>query len=361
MRESSKSEVLVTAPYWRSDIHQAVDLVEEVARIISYDEIPPTMLSQPLPRQNPEPILSLKQEVRRSLIDYGFQEVVTYSLTGLDLLNKLLPRSYSLEPMPLRVANPMTAAQEYLRPNLRANLLVTLSTNRRYEDGGIRLFELGKVYLPRQDDLPNEPEMLCGILSGPRLEESWQGGDELIDFYDAKGVVDGLLSQLGVEASFEEGEDESLHPSKQAAIVVAGSRLGVVGELHSKVSGNFDLSETVYLFEIDLTALLPFTAGHKMYQPIPRFPAIIRDIALVVDAQITHQKILDIIRSFPLVAQVSLFDVYFGEQVPRGKKSIAYRIIFQSLAHTLTDEEADKVQQQILNRLSHELGAALRS
>jgi len=131
---SSKSEVLVTAPYWRSDIHQSVDLTEEVVRTIGYDEIPATMLSQPLPRQNPEPIISLKQEVRHSLIGYGFQEIITYSLTGMEMLNRLLPEPHPLKPMPLRLANPMTADQEYLRPNLRANLLAALSENRKHED-----------------------------------------------------------------------------------------------------------------------------------------------------------------------------------------------------------------------------------
>ena len=358
---ASASEVWVTAPYWRSDIQQAVDLIEEVARIIGYDKIPTTMLGRPLPRQDPEPILSLKQEVRRSLTGYGFQEVITYSLTGLEMLTKLLPEPSPLEPVLLRVANPMTADQEYLRPNLRANLLSALSLNQRHEDGGIRLFELGKVYLPRQNDLPDEPEVLCGILTGPRLEMSWQGGDELLDFFDAKGMVEGLLRRLGVEASFEECADESLHLSKQAAIVIAGNRLGVVGELHPKVAEAFEISGTVYLFEINLTTLLPFTLGYKRFQPVLRFPAIVRDMALVIDAQITHHKVQALIKSFPLVEQVTLFDVYSGEQVPPDKKSLAYRITFQSPTHTLTDEEVNQVQQKILDKLSHELGATLRS
>jgi phenylalanyl-tRNA synthetase beta chain len=355
------SEVWVTAPYWRSDINVAEDLVEEVARIIGYDKIPATMLSEPVPRHNPEPILSLKREVRHSLMGYGFQEVLTYSLTSLELLKKLLPKPHPFEPPLLRVANPMTADQEYLRPNLRANLLAALSANRRHEAGSIRLFELGRVYLPQPKDLPNEPEVLCGLLSGPRFEESWHGGDEALDFFDAKGVVEGLLSRLGIEANFEPGVDESLHPGKQAAIVIDNNRLGVVGELHPKVAEAFELSGNVYLFEINLTALLPFTIGHKLFQPIPRFPATVRDIALVVDSGVAHRQVQDIIRGFPLVSQVVIFDVYTGGQLPPGRKSLAYRITFQSPSHTLTDEEVNEVQQQILDKLSRELGATLRS
>ena len=357
----SASEARVTAPYWRSDIHLAVDLAEEVARIIGYDRIPATMLSQPLPRQNPAPILSLKQKAGHILAGYGFQEVITYSLISLEMLNKLLPEPHPLEPMPLRMANPMTAEREYLRPSLRANLLAAFSANRRYEDGGIRLFELGKVYLPRHHDLPDEPEILCGMLGGSRFGESWSGKNELLDFYDAKGVVEGLLNQLSVDANFKEDGDKGLCLGKQAAIVVGGKKLGVIGELNPKVLAAFEISEPVYLFEINLTALLPYTIGHKIFQPIPRFPAIVRDMALVVDSEITHQRMLALIMSFPLVSQVTLFDVYVGDQVPRGKKSLAYRITFQSPAHTLTDEEVYQVQQQILDKLYSELGATLRS
>ncbi len=356
----SASEVWVTAPYWRSDIHLAVDLIEEVARIIGYNEIPTTMLSQLIPKQNPEPIIGLKRKVGSSLAGYGFQEVITYSLTSLEMLGRLLPETRHHEPEPLRLANPMTADQEYLRPNLRANLLAVLSANQRHEDGSIRLFELGGVYLPRQETLPDEPEVLCGVLTGSRLEKWWQGGGESVDFFDAKGVVEGLLNHLGVEAVFEECSDESLLPNRQVAIIIDGNRVGVVGELHPRVLQTFEISGGVHLFEINLTGLLPVTLRRKAFQPVPRFPSVVRDMALVVDAEITHQKVQDIIRSFSLVEQVAIFDVYVGEQVLPGKKSLAYRITYRSSAHTLTDEEANQVQRQILDRLSGELGASLR-
>jgi len=357
----SASQILVTAPYWRCDIRLVVDLIEEVARITGYDRIPTTMLSQSIPSQNPQPIIGLKRKTKHHLVGYGFHEVITYSLTSLKMLNMLSPEPHPIEPILHRVANPMTVEQEYLRPNLRANLLVALSANRRRENGGIRLFELGKIYLPRPKDLPDEREVLCGLLNGPRLEQSWHSGDALLDFFEAKGVVEGLLNQLGVEASFEPCSDEGLHSTKQAAIVIGGKRLGIVGELHPRVLLNFEIDEAVYLFEIDLVVLLPFTIGRKVFQPIPRFPAIVRDMALVIDTGIVHQKALDIIESFPLVEQVMLFDVYSGEQVPPGKRSLAYRITFQSPTHTLTDNEVNEVQQQILDRLSQELGTILRN
>ncbi len=357
---ASTSETAVTAPYWRNDISRSVDLIEEVARIIGYDKIPTTMLSQAIPQQNPAPILGLKRKLSDSLVGYGFHEIITYSLTSLELLNKLTPESHSTGPIPLRLANPMTADQEYLRPNLRPSLLLALAANRRHEDDGIRLFELGKVYLARRKDLPDEPQMLCGLLSGTRLEKSWQGDGGSIDFFDAKGVVEGLFQRLGVEVNFAKSDDKSLHPAQQAAVVIDENKLGVVGELHPKVAEAFGISETAYLFELNVTALVPFAVGHKMSQPIPRFPATVRDIALIVAADVSHQQVLNIINEFSLVNQVALFDVYSGKQVPPGKKSLAYRISYQSPSRTLTEKEVNKVQQQILSRLSKELGATLR-
>jgi len=360
-RTDASGQVLqATPPYWRSDISLEEDLIEEVARIIGYDRIPTTMLSEPIPHHAPSPLLTLQEKIRGSLTGAGFQEALTYSLTGLETLLRLRPRTKRYEPTPLRVANPMTLDQEYLRPTLRANLLTTLASNRRHEERGIRIFEMGKLYLPREKDLPAEPVALCGLLSGTRTELSWLDDGGQLDFYDAKGVVEALFRRLAVEVSFSPADDESLHPAKQAAIVIKGEKMGVVGELHPAVTEAFDIGEPVYLFEIDVMALLPFVSEHRLFQPIPRYPATVRDIALIVDTGVTHQQAVDIIKGFSLVKEVAIFDVYSGKQVPAGKKSLAYRIAYQSPAHTLTDEEVNKVQERILKRLSEQLGATLR-
>ncbi|MBN1177388.1 MAG: phenylalanine--tRNA ligase subunit beta [Dehalococcoidales bacterium] len=362
--EHDGSKITATAPYWRSDITYDVDLIEEVARIIGYDKIPTTLLADPIPQQNPGPLLGLKKTIRQALAGYGFQEIISYSLTSLETLSDLLPEPRPPEPTPLSVVKPLTVEQEYLRPNLRANLLATLAANRRHEDGGIRLFELGKVYLPRGNDLPDEPEVLCGVMSGSRVDRTWLGGGGSFDFYDVKGVIEGLLDHLGVAVSFEKNKDEGLHPARQAAVVIQDSdmkvKLGVIGELHPKVADAFELEGTVCLFEMNVSTLLPFATSHEMYQSIPRFPGIIRDLALVVDADVTHRQILDIIKGFSLISEVVLFDVYSGKQVAAGRKSLAYRLVYQSPTHTLTDEEVNKVEEQVLKRLTAELGATLR-
>ena len=356
----SSSKIQVDIPWWRTDISCAADVVEEVARIIGYDKIPTTMLSSQLPKHEPTPMLSLRRQLRSILVSCGFQEVLTYSLTSMEMLSRLSPQLKPTAPTPMKVANPMSREQEYLRTSLRAGVLSVLARNIRHQEGDIRLFEMGKVFLPRERDLPQEKEMLCAVLSGSKNGLFWGGREEPIDFFVAKGVVESILSRLGVVARFEQNEDESVCPGRSASVIIGDDVLGVVGELHPKVLEAFELSEAVYLIEIDLDRLASFATALKEYQPIPRYPSTSRDIALLVDEKLTYQQICNIIQGFPLVNSVSLFDLYAGEQVPAGKKSLAFRIVYQSSTHTLTDNEVDKVQQQILDRLQRDLKAMLR-
>ena len=362
--DNSGSRVLVSVPYWRSDVKCSADLVEEIIRIIGYEKVPITRLGSPLPRQESRSSPSaqrsnLKEKIRNILTGFGFQEILTYSLVSLDKLQKLSPK-LELKITPLKVANPMTREQEYLRTSLRAGLLSTLSHNQKFEQAGVRLFEIGKVFLPRGKDLPEEKEMLCAVLSGSRAELSWQADKELLDFFDAKGVVENHLNQLGLKASFDIGDDEILFPGRGADIIVEDDKVGIVGDVHPRVEQAFELSGTACLIEIDLDKLLTNITGIKEYQSIPRFPSVIRDIALVIDEQVSYRTLENIIRGFPLVKRVILFDLYRGEQIPEGKKSFAIRIIYQSTKHTLTDEEVDQTQEQMLARLHQELGATLR-
>lgn len=350
-------EIGVTIPYWRMDVKGAADLVEELARIIGYDYIPTTMLSSQLPRYQTDLLISFREKLRDLLVGCGFQEVITYSLSSRERLAKI-----TLPEHPLRVANPLTTEQEYLCTSLRPNLLALLSSNQKHEEGGIRLFEIGKVYLPREKDLPEERQMLVGVLSGPRVERGWLSEKGWLDFFDSKGVIETLLGRVGIEADFEAEKEETLHPGRAAKIVVNHHVVGVMGELHPRVAESFDLlPQTVALFELKVDKLLPYVSLGGKYRHLSHFPESVRDIAVVVDAEVPAKKVQDIIRGFPLVSRVSLFDLYTGEQVPSGKKSLAFRIIYQSPTHTLTDEELEKVEREILAKLSQEVGATLRS
>jgi phenylalanyl-tRNA synthetase beta chain len=359
------SQILVSAPYWRSDIKCSADLVEEVVRITGYDRVPMTRLGSPLPPQKSKLSLEarqseLKGKLRNIFTGFGFQEILTYSLVSLEKLQKVSPQ-LEIEIPPLKVANPMTREQEYLRTSLRAGILGALAHNRKFEQAGVRLFEIGKTFLPQGNDLPAEKDMLCAVLSGARAELSWQADKEMLDFFDAKGAIENLLSQLGLKASFENSDDEDLYPGRGANIIIEDNRVGIVGDLHPRVAQAFELSNTVGLMEIDLAKLLTEITGTGVYRSIPRFPSVSRDIALVIDEQASYRRVEEVIESFPLVTKVSLFDLYRGEQVTQGKKSFAIRIVYQSPSRTLTDEEVDRTQKQMLARLRQELGATLRA
>jgi phenylalanyl-tRNA synthetase beta chain len=353
-------QIQVEVPWWRTDVNCTADVVEEIARIIGYDKIPTTMLSSSLPIYEPVPMLSLRRQLRNILVSCGFQEVLTYSLTSLEMLGMLSPELSLIGPNPMKLANPMSREQEFLRTSLRAGVLSVLARNERYQENGIRLFEIGKVFMPREMDLPQEKEMLCAVLSGSHRNLSWRGEEEPVDFFVAKGVLETILSRLEVAARFEVSEDESLFPGRIADVVVENDKLGTVGELHPRVAKAFGLSGITYLIEIDLDKLSSFAVTVKTFQAIPRYPSTSRDIALLVDDKVTYQQICSIIQSFSLVNSVVLFDFYVGEQVPAGKKSLAFRIVYQSSTHTLTDGEVDEVQTKILDRLQRELGATLR-
>jgi phenylalanyl-tRNA synthetase beta chain len=355
----ASGDLMVTVPYWRTDVRMSDDLVEEIARIIGYDEIPTTLLSCEIPEQVPAPMLTLKENVRDLLVGCGMQEVITYSLVSRAILDKIDPQK-KLGPA-MRVANPMSSEQEYLRTSLRPGLLATFASNEKHEKDSIKLFEVDRVYLPRANDLPEEREMLVGILAGPRLDRSWLSGEDTLDFFDAKGILETLFDRLRAKASFQPAEDQILLVGKTAKIVIDGHKIGVVGEVHPKTTALFDIStQPVILFEVDLAKLLSFLGAVYRYRPIPRFPGNTRDIALILDTSVAASKVQEVIKSSPLVDQVILFDVYTGEQLPPGKKSLAFSIRFQSPERTLTDEEVNKAQQQIIERLQRDFGATLR-
>ncbi|MEE9324267.1 MAG: phenylalanine--tRNA ligase subunit beta, partial [Dehalococcoidia bacterium] len=323
-----------------------------VVRIIGYDSVPTTMLSTPIPKHQPDPMRSLKDEVRELLVGCGMQEAITYTLTSKAILDRVSQSPDN--PKPMRVSNPMSAEQECLRTTLRGGLLSALAANERYQEGDIRLFEVGRIYLPQGQELPLEREVLGGVISC--------GSVTLKDlFFQIKGVVELLFHRLGGDVTFEIGEDPLLHPGRSAVIILQGTHLGIVGEVHPRVLEAFDIgSPGVGLFELDLEGLLSHITLAKKYQPVSRYPSLMRDIALVLDEGVPAKEVQEIMKSLSLVKDATLFDIYTGEQIPSGKKSLAYRIEYHSPARTLTDEEVNKVQAKLVKRLNKELGATLR-
>ena len=255
-----------------------------------------------------------------------------------------------------------------MRTTLRASILMTLSSNRRVSQSeSIRIFELARVYLPKPEaadrELPDEQEVLVGVLSGPRFQTSWVAGEENMGFFDAKGALEYLFDRLGVEVDYQPSEDPVLQPGRAARLLSGGELLGVAGEVRPGVLEDFDLEGyPVAMFEINMKALLTVVAQvDRAYTGASRYPESYRDLALVVDADVPSARIQQIIDSHGVVVRSTPFDVYRGDGVPAGKKSVAFRVVFQSDRSTLTSEQVDRFQGDIVRQLGRQLGAELRT
>jgi phenylalanyl-tRNA synthetase beta chain len=350
----------VYPPWWRTDLNIPEDVIEEIARVIGYDQLPSAPLSGAIPKRVGPPIMSFKKLFRLALVGYGFQETLSLSLSSFEALRRVTA-DRELTTEPVKLLNPMTSEQECLRTSLRAPLLAAVAANRRYEEGGLRLFEVGRVYQAKPGALPNEPEIVCGVVAGEAEPSGWQQCKRPFDFYDVKGLLETILGRLQVAYTFEESSDGGLRPGHKAQISVDGVAVGVFGEVHPRVAKNFDIAESVFLFEVNLNALMTKVRSGRAYQQLPRYPAVMRDVCLVLDQSVTHKQVSDVLAAFPLLKEVSLFDVYSGKQLPEGKKSLAYRLTFQSPDATLTDTGVDKVMAEIVSTLMTELGATLRA
>ena len=349
------------APYWRGDITIEDDLVEEVARIVGYEAIPTTMLSTPIPAYLPQPLQEVREGIRDHLVALGMQEVITYSLTNLEDLTKT--KALEAESQPLKVANPLSSQQEHLRTTLRSGLLSTAGANMSQGAALVAIFESGHVYLPREGDLPVEREMIAGVFCGPRGEAHWLGSDEPMGYLDAKGVLERLFEGLGTSATFSPFQDSILSPGTCAEISLRGAPVGILGEVDPGIAASFQVEDyPLAFFEVDVEAIVKSAPAIKhAYKPISRFPSAVRDLSIVVEQEIPAAQVQEIIQEQRLVEKVQLFDVYEGENIPAGRRSLAYHIYFQASDRTLTSDEVQKAFQSITRSLEQQVKAELRA
>lgn len=362
--DAASEKMRVTVPSHRQDVTRPADLVEELARIWGYDRFPMTALADVLPPMHPNTRLEGAERVRDILTGCGLDEVITYSLVDIEDERRLLRRN--LDPVQyLRVRNPLSAERAYLRQTLLPSLLRTARENFRFVEQ-VTIFEIGAVYLPVPgQQLPAEPRRLGILMSGPREPRAWLEGQDRspMGFYDLKGVVEALLEGLHLSASFEAGQHPALHPGRCAALRLSDAVVGTFGELHPAVREAFDLpAQPVCVAEFDLDALLAAWGAPRAVQPVSAHPPVYEDLAIVVDEGVPAASIAQCIAQAgaPLVRAVVLFDVYRGEQIGAGRKSLAYRLTYQADDRTLTDAEVAAVRAKIVRRLERELGAALR-
>ncbi|PZK85847.1 phenylalanine--tRNA ligase subunit beta [Staphylococcus aureus] len=356
--EINDDVITVLVPSRRKDITIKEDLIEEVARIYGYDDIQSTL---PVFDKVTSGQLTDRQYktrmVKEVLEGAGLDQAITYSL-----VSKEDATAFSMQQrQTIDLLMPMSEAHASLRQSLLPHLIEAASYNVARKNKDVKLFEIGNVFFANgEGELPDQVEYLSGILTGDYVVNQWQGKKETVDFYLAKGVVDRVSEKLNLEFSYRRADIDGLHPGRTAEILLENKVVGFIGELHPTLAADNDLKRT-YVFELNFDALMAVSVGYINYQPIPRFPGMSRDIALEVDQNIPAADLLSTIHAHGgnILKDTLVFDVYQGEHLEKGKKSIAIRLNYLDTEETLTDERVSKVQAEIEAALI-EQGAVIR-
>ncbi|EKK3145999.1 phenylalanine--tRNA ligase subunit beta [Staphylococcus aureus] len=356
--EINDDVITVLVPSRRKDITIKEDLIEEVARIYGYDDIPSTL---PVFDKVTSGQLTDRQYktrmVKEVLEGAGLDQAITYSL-----VSKEDATAFSMQQrQTIDLLMPMSEAHASLRQSLLPHLIEAASYNVARKNKDVKLFEIGNVFFANgEGELPDQVEYLSGILTGDYVVNQWQGKKETVDFYLAKGVVDRVSEKLNLEFSYRRADIDGLHPGRTAEILLENKVVGFIGELHPTLAADNDLKRT-YVFELNFDALMAVSVGYINYQPIPRFPGMSRDIALEVDQNIPAADLLSTIHAHGgnILKDTLVFDVYQGEHLEKGKKSIAIRLNYLDTEETLTDKRVSKVQAEIEAALI-EQGAVIR-
>ncbi|OGP23775.1 MAG: phenylalanine--tRNA ligase subunit beta [Deltaproteobacteria bacterium GWB2_55_19] len=360
VEEAGEGALVVTPPPYRSDLKEEIDLIEEIARLNGYDNIPAALPSALLKSGDAGKATRIKRAVKGILTSAGFNEVLNYSFVSQKAFDMAGGKDG------VQLSNPLTEEMVVMRQSLIPSLLDNLVRNLLQKNDEVRVFEVAPVFLPG-GKLPVEDWRVVGLMYGLRNGEAWNLPKEWVDFYDVKGVVEGIFEGLGLEGSFEVGpvtiDDLRLfHPGKSAAIMINGKRGGVFGELHPELKLKLDLKRPAYLFDADLSLLSDLQANKKAYRPLPKFPESGRDIAFVVDVQTPYNEIISVISSLDtkLIERVELFDVYCGGTIPPSKKSLALRITYRSMERTLVSDEIEAIHGRVRDEIVKRFGAEVR-
>jgi phenylalanyl-tRNA synthetase beta chain len=367
----SGETIIARTPPFRMDIGEGLvgeaDLAEEIARMYGYNNIPATRLSDALPPQRGFPTLEAEETLRDLLVALGLQEVITYRLTSPEREARALPLNVPTGELPyVRLANPIAPDRAVMRRSLLPGVLEVLERNIRLADS-LSLFEIGPVFLSQPGEaLPTEPFHLAIALTGLRQASNWDRPvKESFDFFDLKGILEEALTGLHIsEISVAPANHPSFHPGKSAELIVNGQVAGVFGELHPLVKERFEFgSAPVIAAELDMSAIISAIPARFDSSPVPVFPPVLEDLAVIVDEDLPAERVAAAIRDGGgrLLTDLRLFDIFRGEQIGAGKKSLAYNLTYQAPDRTLTDTEATQIRQRIIRRLEHDLGAKLRS
>jgi phenylalanyl-tRNA synthetase beta chain len=365
-----RDTVQVTAPEFRMDIGEGMtgkaDVLEEIARLYGYERIPETRLADMMPAQYGNPTQDMEEKLRDVMANLGLQEVVSYRLTTPEREAKLIPGDSAPASEYITLQNPITPERRVMRHSVLASVLDNMEKNSRTSDQ-LAFFEIGNVYIPVEGKtLPEELPRLGIIMTGHRFAPAWDIKDPpKVDFFDLKGVLEEVCNAFQLpDVTFEASENPSFHPGKQSRVLSGGVKIGEFGSLHPLVSANYETTyEDILAAELDISTLFECSRKVSQIVPVPAFPPILEDIAIVVDESLAAGIIEQLIRQTggKLVTNIRLFDIFRSSQIGEGKKSMAYSLTYQAPDRTLTDKDATQIRQRIIRRLEQELGAKLRS
>lgn len=358
---TSNDTVLVTVPARRWDISLPADLYEEVARIYGYDNLPESL---PVMTRNHGGLSPRQRFIRATRHDFegmGLNQAISYSLTTVDKA-----KQFQIDPVaePMKLDFPMSSDHVATRMSIISGLLIDIAYNVARNVNNVALYEEGRVFIPRGGERPEEQEHVAGAITGQLLNNSWHITDQPVDFFQVKGMVERYLHNMGIAGKIEYVADhsrEEMHPGRTANILIDGELVGFVGQVHPQTAKEYKVPET-YVFELNLEQLMKAKKIENEYTPISKFPTITRDIALLVDTNVTNEEIVDLIkkRGSAFLKDVHLFDVYSGAHLSSGKKSLAYTLTYQDTNATLTEDQVNQAFDKVTKHLQEQLNAEIR-
>ena len=355
----------VIPPSFRGDVEREIDVIEEIARIYGYDKIKPTLFNTTIAQEGKNFRFRVVDHARETLIGCGLNEVITYSFISPDIFDRIrIPEGHKLRNT-IKIKDPMTRDHSLMRTSLISSLLEVIKWNTNRQAEVVKIFEVGKIYLPYPDkpnSLPNEKLIIAGAINKTGRGDIWEKSLSL-DIFDVKGIIETVFQGLKVENwEVVPGNHPAFHPLRNGKIIIRGEEVGIFGEIHPEVINNYRIPGKVNLFEIDFENLLPNVPSDIKYCVLPKYPSVQRDLALILKEEILSADIIKTIKSIDekLIKKVTLFDIFKGKQIGDGYKSLAYSVVFQAEDRTLTDQEVENIYKKIREQLITKHSAKIR-
>ncbi|MFH1612695.1 MAG: phenylalanine--tRNA ligase subunit beta [bacterium] len=361
--EKCEENFVVKIPSSRQDIQREIDLIEEIIRIIGYDKIPISYPQTKIKLEKNQDLV-IEKKIKNYLISCGLWEIISYSFADVNDFDKINLPQDSFYRKVISIKNPISKNFSIMRTCFLPTFLNTILFNANKGNNNVKFFEIGFLYFPSENEkLPQEIKVLSGAITGVKKEKNWNKKEEKVDFYYLKGIVSELLEILKIEnVHFVADEHPSFHPYQNTKIMVGIEKIGFIGKVHLDVINNYGLKQEIYYFELFFDKLCTFANLVSVFKPLSKYPCITRDLSLILDKNIVSQSVIDLIKKNgnSLIKEVNVFDVYCGEQISKEKVNVSFSIVYQDENKTLEDQEVNKLQEKIIEKLKKDLKVEIR-